>query len=1572
MASKVADRAFWPPIAAIFDFTLKFEEYIFTITPSTIAIVTFSCMLFHYMRRRTLVRNGLILWLKLLSAVILVAIEISSLATRSTESEFLTTASIPAASLDLVASVALAAFIFVEHRHALRESAFLGLYLSITFLLDIAKCRSYFRRTGLEALGGLAAAAAIIRLTIIILEELPRTALIVDDEIRQLTGREAAAGFWTRSLFLWLNPLIWKGYRGTIAIEDISEIGAEFSSRTLFEQFHPRWLTRDKLATLCLARALLSQMWMYLLWCFIARLAFTGCSFALPFILLRLTDVISANDRASGDVEDSLIGATILALVGIGLSRGAFQQLNNRLTARVRGVLVTEMLDKCHRISQSEAKKSAAMTLMSTDMESIAADIGALYRIPISILEVGLSTYFLSFFVGQGCFVVLFPLAFSTLFGLYIGSKSGGALSAWNGKIQARVAETSKVISQLRVIKMLGLGPTAASYLQHLRQIDIEYSKKYRIFTAILMGAAILTALLPQLLIVAVGLFWTSFDGSAPFETLPAERIFPCLSIVALSQNPLSDLLKAYASLSQLFACLERVQTYLCLPESEDPRTKGLPNGIDEEVPPSNEKKAESGEYAIRFSNASIAPHGAEEPVLRKIDLSIPKSTITATVGASGSGKSTLLQSLLGEATLCSGSICVEEKIIGYADQTAWIQNISIRENIIGKLPFDQQRYNTVVRACLLEEDFAHLPEGDGYLAGSNGMGLSGGQKHRIAAARAAYCGAKLVVLDDIFSALDRKTAVAVLSRLCGENGIFRKAGTTVVLSTYLPECLDIVDQVLFIDGEGGVALEDNSHSASLRSKIEELDSHVSGPAEKAETQSTATKRPKEMSDSELELLNSRRRQDMSLYALFINSVGKRYFWPWILVVICVPLGESMTGLLLLMNRFAGVYMRVWVANAASNPLYYIGYAGIALGGSVASVCSFILLFRTLAPRSAAGLHEQLADTVMRSKISYFASADSGFILNRFSQDMTLVSQTLPQSFFSFVYMLFHILIMFGIILAGATYSTAILPFMFIFIWFLQYFYLRTSRQMRHLDLECKTPLYTHFAETASGLRHIRAFGWEHDNFERSLRLLDVSQKPFYAMSAIQRWLSFYLDMFACTIGTTVTAFAVKFSHTTSAPALGLSFLNLVWFGLALGFFIQAWVGLETSVGALSRLREFLDHTPVESRVPTKHLPPNWPQYGSVVFKNVTARYSDDTPISLKNVSLDVAPGSKIGITGRTGSGKSSLLLTLLGFLDYSGTIEIDGVDISTIPVDDLRARISTVSQENLDFGGSIRSSLLPFRLGKTEVTRDTKEEDAEIQTVLERLNIWDAITKQGGLDAQMDKVGLSHGQLQLLSIARAILHQRETKGKLVLMDEATSHVDMKSDADAQKFFKEAFDSCTIVMIAHRLETIEDADTFVELSHGVAEIARKQLCYLEIMLAIGVETWLAHGTLLRWWWNAQTMPWDYDIDVQVSGATMKGLADNLNGTEHLCAFAEISETVDEEAGPVVATNSSHNRTYLLDINPHHTELNSGGGYNLIDGRCIDMENGMFVDITELRERASQGDPGVWSCKNGHL
>lgn len=666
----------------------------------------------------------------------LVAIEASILAVRCSHTEFRTSTSIPAASLELIAALALLVILYTEHLRALRPSAYVGLYITIGVLLDAAKSRSYFLRPGLGALGGLTAAAAAIRLVLLGLEEVPKTHLILDPDLRKMTGREAAAGLWTRLVFIWLNPLIWKGYRGTIHMDDIDEIGAEFSSQFLFEKFHPRWVAQDKMAKLCLARALFSHLWLYLLFTMLPRLAFTGFTFSIPFILRTMTDIITDGATASQDSRDSLVGATVLTMIGIGISRGAHEHMNYRLNTRVRGILVTEMLDKCHHISQSTANKSAAVTLMSTDLENIVTSISLIYEIPAAFIEVCLATYFLSFFIGEGCFVILFPLMISTVFGLLIGRKSGPALATWNGKIEFRVAETSKVLSQMRVIKMLGLGPTVTKYLQHLRDVEIDYSKKYRVYNAVLMCIAIFTSLLPQALVVAVGLFWTSFGGTVPPQTLPLNTIFPCLSIVALSQNPLSDLLKAYANIGGLIACLGRVQAYLLLPEWKDPRIVGAAAAEKKSDSSSSEKMPIDTKYAVQFLNASIAPYESQEPLLQGIHFGIKQSTVTVTAGASGSGKSSLLQSILGEVNLVKGDIFVEDDVIAFADQTAWIQNMSIQDNIVGHLAFDRERYDRCVQACMLNEDFEHMADGDQTMAGTNGMSLSGGQRHRVVSHR--------------------------------------------------------------------------------------------------------------------------------------------------------------------------------------------------------------------------------------------------------------------------------------------------------------------------------------------------------------------------------------------------------------------------------------------------------------------------------------------------------------------------------------------------------------------------------------------------------------------------------------------------------------------------------------------------------------------------------------------------------------------------------------------------------------------------------------------------------------------
>lgn len=396
-----------------------------------------------------------------------------------------------------------------------------------------------------------------------------------------------------------------------------------------------------------------------------------------------------------------------------------------------------------------------------------------------------------------------------------------------------------------------------------------------------------------------------------------------------------------------------------------------------------------------------------------------------------------------------------------------------------------------------------------------------------------------------------------------------------------------------------------------------------------------------------------------------------------------------------------------------------------------------------------------------------------------------------------------------------------VIPFLFGLLYLIQYYYLRTSRQMRLLDLEAKNPLFSELTESSDGLHHIRAFKWENEFLDRGLKVLDYSQKPFYYMFCIQRWLNLVLDLAVAAIAVILVSLGFTFASTNQA-AMGLSLLIIMRVGSDMSILIMVWASLETSLGAVARIRDFEDDTPREgsgNSDATTALPEKWPHHGAIELDNVTAEYT--TPDSdfkvLHDLSLQISAGSKVGLIGRTGSGKSSLLLTLLNFLKYTGNITIDGIDISTIPPHVLRSRITTISQGLVELPCSVRDNLVPHEIA---TPLEERTESARLFEILERVGLKDEIEKRGGLDRMLADVGLSAGEKQLFALARALLQNRRTNSKIVFVDEATSNIDYESEKKMQQVMEEAFEGCTVLTIAHRQHTIQSADIVHELSAG--------------------------------------------------------------------------------------------------------------------------------------------------------
>lgn len=1297
----------------------------------------------------------------------------------------------------------------------------------------------------MASLGGVTVAAGAARAALLVLEEIPKETTLIDPAVREFSGGESTSGFWSRTLFLFLGRMFRLGYSGVLRTERLSKLGVEFSARHLFDNLARRWqrtitskrsnqqhLTANSLLFACCMTWKLPIAAILL-----PRLLLTGFLFSQPFVLQAV--VVAAGQAEQNRQEGGgLVGATLLAFSGAAISRATASHMKSRLITRARGGLIALMFDKTSRLKAPAARKHAAITHMGADLDGIAEGIPLCVEIPMAVLDSGLGMYFLSRFIQESCLSILISLALATVAGILFGRRSTTALKFWNEKIEQRVTKTSRVLSQLAAIKALGLGPKMSAYLQHLRVEETEATRPFRVVRAFAVGAMSLTDLMTPVIVFAVALFSNVFG-----DKISPQVIYPTLAIVSMVQGPIAELLRAYPAVMAMMGCFERIRQFLCQEEHTDPRLllTHVPREVTREWPAASDAQVvetrvvqKDPTRVVHFQGVSIAPNGMDKALLSNVNLSITPGSITAVVGSTSSGKTTFLQAILGEVDVLKGLLCVDEMDIALCGQVVWLPNESVLDCIIGSSEYDEEWLLVVVRVCRLVQDLRDLPGGLGYIVGSGGIALSGGQRQRIGIARAVYTRAPMMLFDDIFSALDRSTARAILSDLCGHDGVLRQFGSTVVLSSYLREAIDVADNLVFLNGEGRVLSAPTGAYGEVRSQAMALLENAKVRAEEplpnnidSSTQHHSSVAAEMTSRVQRVEDDVRKRGSPKLYMLWIDPVGRLRFLSWSLFVLLLSIAEVVPK----------IYLRFWIENAPGNRLWFLGFALIPASASIFTFACLYILFVHMSPRAANSVHWKLTQTTINATLDFLASHDAGSILNRYTIDMNQIAKAVPSSIYNTMYVVLTTLIQLGIAFSGATYMTALLPFVVAAVYCIQRIYLFTSRQLRHLTMESQAPLVTSLRETSDGLIYIRGFGWQSQVFARSLKLIDQSQKPYYLLLCSQQMLALVLDLLAALIAGTLVLLTTFIKDSSSENEAGLSFLTIILLGTSFNRVVTQWTAMETVVGSLSRLSSYLDKTPQEPKQYTSPLPPNWPQRGEIEMSNVTAYYRAGGDGSreevLHDVSLSIQPGQKVGFVGRSGSGKSSLLLTLLGLVDYEGSIVIDGVDMATAPRDELRARIVTISQDQVELDGTIRDNLLPFDTVWGEEERDagsgkaqqeqgpsTAHKEMVLRETLERLRLWDQLQEKGGLDAVLADVGYSHGEKQMLCVARAVVRRRLTGSRLLLVDEATGGVDLWRDQVVREMMRDYFHGCTILAIAHRQQSIADADVIVEMSRG--------------------------------------------------------------------------------------------------------------------------------------------------------
>jgi ATP-binding cassette, subfamily C (CFTR/MRP), member 1 len=770
------------------------------------------------------------------------------------------------------------------------------------------------------------------------------------------------------------------------------------------------------------------------------------------------------------------------------------------------------------------------------------------------------------------------------------------------------------MLGSMKSVKMMGLAGLLSQNIQNQRLKEMKSAKGYR-WLVLLTN---MTGYTPQ--IFAPVLTFVAYEIKAKVQgssSLSTNQAITSLATITLLTTPASTFLTAIPETGAAIGCFERIQKFLVAPSWED-RQDNLRNPRPSSEPSSppqmgtnielNQLHADKQEFAISIKGLTARPSPTAEPAITDIDLQLKASTTTILTGPVGSGKSTLMKGILGELPFDSGGISVSSTNMAYCSQTPWILNTTIQRNVCGLracAPINEEWYQSVLYACALDQDLLQLMDGDQSVPGSRGMILSGGQKQRVALARAVYAKPDIVLLDDVLSALDSKTEKLVVDRLLGPDGLFRKLKSTVVLITHSTRHFHLADHIAVLSKDGKIAQQGSFEK--LREQEGYINNLVLGTEQttthtKPTTKAAPKKKPPIIGVTASDVSDlTRKTGDVAVYKYYFKSIS-------VFGTICFL---SSTALFVFTQFFPQIWLVWWTESNGQETAKYVSvYITLAVASWFfrAGTLWWILLW--ISPRSSIKLHQILLNIAVKAPQSFYAKTDTGVTLNRFSQDIGLIDRILPLSCGRVVFAVFTILAQAAFISQGSSYMAIAIPFIVLAFYALQKVYLLTSRQLRFLDLEARSPVYTHFLECLEGLSTIRAFGWSLAAQEMEIERLDISQKPYYLLYCLQRWLSLVLDLMVAAVGIVVVVLAVRVPNQSGGVAIGIALNNVLGFNQSLRILVESWTQLETSLGAIARLKNFEQTTTPEDKPEESGTPPSsWPEKGKIEFRDVTASY---------------------------------------------------------------------------------------------------------------------------------------------------------------------------------------------------------------------------------------------------------------------------------------------------------------------------------------------------------------------------
>uniref|UniRef100_A0A8B9S7F4 Multidrug resistance-associated protein 4 n=1 Tax=Apteryx owenii TaxID=8824 RepID=A0A8B9S7F4_APTOW len=1173
--------------------------------------------------------------------------------------------------------------------------------------------------------------------------------------------------FWSTDEFInnlylnrWLNPLFITGHKRKLEEDDMYKVLPEDSSEKLGEELQWYWDKEVQKAKKDgrmphLTKAIILCYWKSYLVFGIFTMIEETLKIIQPIFLGKIINYFEnydSSDEVALNFAYCYAAALSVCTLILAIMHHLYFYHVQRAGMKLRVAMCHMIYRKALRLSNTAMAKTTTgqiVNLLSNDVnkfDQVTIFLHFLWAGPIQAVAV---TVLLWMEIGPSCLAGMAVLIILLPVQTCIGRLFSSLRSKTAAFTDVRIRTMNEVISGMKIIKMYAWEKSFAELVNGLRRKEI----------AMVMKSSYLRGLNLASFFVAskITVFMTFMAYVLLGNVISASRVFVAVSLYGAVRLTVTLFFPAAVErVSEAVVSIRRIKNFLILDEVSH---------FKPQLHSSNENIILHVQDLTCYWDKSL-----ESPALQQLSFTVRRGELLAVIGPVGAGKSSLLSAVLGELPKEKGLINVSGRI-AYVSQQPWVFSGTVRSNILFDKEYEKEKYEKVLKVCALKKDMELLANGDLTVIGDRGATLSGGQKARVNLARAVYQDADIYLLDDPLSAVDAEVGRHLFEK-CICQALHQKVS---VLVTHQLQYLRAATQILILkDVENALAaLPEESRSEG---KI-----------------------------------------NFKVYRKYFTA-GANYFVIFIL------------SLFNILAQVAYVLQDWWLSYWANNQenlnvttngnngvnetehldlnFYLEIYAGLTVATILFGIIRSLLVFQVLV-NSGQTLHNKMFQSILKAPVLFFDRNPIGRILNRFSKDIGHLDDLLPLTFLDFVQTLLQI---FGVVaVAVAVIPWILIPLipLFILFIFLRRYFLDTSRDIKRLESTTRSPVFSHLSSSLQGLWTIRALKAE----ERFQKLFDAHQdlhsEAWFLFLTTSRWFAVRLDAI-CAIFVIVVAFgSLLLAKTLNAGQVGLALSYAITLMGTFQWGVRQSAEVENLMISVERVMEY---TELEKEAPwetDKHPPPEWPSQGMIAFENVNFTYSLDGPLVLRHLSVLIKPKEKVGIVGRTGAGKSSLIAALFRLAEPEGRIWIDKYLTSELGLHDLRKKISIIPQEPVLFTGTMRKNLDPFN----EYT------DEELWNVLEEVQLKEVVEDlPNKMETQLAESGsnFSVGQRQLVCLARAVLK----KNRILIIDEATANVDPRTDEFIQKTIREKFAQCTVLTIAHRLNTIIDSDKIMVLDAG--------------------------------------------------------------------------------------------------------------------------------------------------------